>query len=386
VGLGQGALESMAVRGQAPFGGAFSGKTVLVTGHTGFKGSWLCLWLRELGAEVVGYALRPDTKPSLFEQLGLSRLIESHIGDVRDLSRLRKVLKESRPEIVFHLAAQPIVRLSYERPVETFSTNVLGTVHLLEAVRKTDSVRVCQIITSDKCYENREWDYAYRESDRLGGHDPYSASKACAEIVTASYRDSFFQPDREDHHRVCVSSVRAGNVIGGGDWAMDRILPDCVRALSQGKPILVRNPKAVRPWQHVLEPLSGYLRLCSLQLRHPARYAQAWNFGPMGWADASVGDVADMAVRCWGSGKWVSPKADKAAPHEAKTLKLDCSKARDILKWRPIYTLEESVVKAVEWYRDSFKDKRFNALDYTRAQIREYVRRSRDKRQPWAVS
>lgn len=348
------------------FQNVFSGRTVLVTGHTGFKGAWLSLWLHELGAKVVGFALPPNTKPNLYGQLGLERLIDSRIGDVRDSELVGKTLRETKPEIIFHLAAQPLVRISYDQPVETFSTNVQGTVNLLDAVRRTNSVRVCQIITTDKCYENRETDYAYKETDRLGGRDPYSASKACAEIVIASYRDSFFSKGPS------LSSARAGNVIGGGDWSQDRLFPDCMRALAAGRSILIRNPRAVRPWQFVLEPLSGYLLLASLQLKKPENFSEAWNFGPSESGSLTTAEIADLVVRSWGSGRWTSPKTDPSAPHEAGLLKLDSSKSRDQLKWQPAYNIEEAVSQTTAWYLAS-QTRNFDALSFSRGQITDYI-------------
>lgn len=349
---------------------SFSGKTVLVTGHTGFKGAWLSFWLHGLGAKVVGFALTPITKPSLFEQLDLRRLIDSRLGDVRDAALLEKTFRQTRPEIVFHLAAQPLVRLSYEQPAETFAVNVLGTVHLLDAARKVDSVRVCQIITTDKCYENREIDHAYREDDRLGGHDPYSASKACVELVVSSYRDSFFQAAG-----VSVSSVRAGNVIGGGDWAKDRLVPDCIRALAAGRPAEIRNPRSIRPWQHVLEPLSGYLLLASLQLTDGSLFSEAFNFGPFPDSACSVEQVARMIVDLWGSGRTVS-RIDPAAPHEAGLLKLDSSKARRMLGWRSVYSAERALECTVAWYRAA-RQPGFDAQTFSKRQIDEYMAAAR---------
>jgi CDP-glucose 4,6-dehydratase len=366
------------------FNGAFSGKRVLVTGHTGFKGSWLSLWLTELGAKVSGLALPPSTKPSLFEDLGLEGLVDSRLGDIRDPAFLAQTLRETRPEVVFHLAAQPLVRLSYEQPVETLAVNALGTANLLEAIRNTGGVSVCEVITTDKCYENDESGRPYRESDRLGGHDPYSASKACAELVVSSYRDSFFPPKDIRRHNVSLSSARAGNVIGGGDWAQDRLLPDCARALAAGRPIELRNPRSVRPWQFVLEPLSGYLRLASLQLAEPARYAQAWNFGPSEDSAFTTGELADLFIRSWGSGRWVSPEAKGSpAPHEAGTLQLDSGKARELLEWRPVYGVAEAVSRTADWYRAS-QDPRFNALGYTRAQIEDYAASALEAGLSWA--
>ncbi len=367
----------------ALFDGAFSGKTVLVTGHTGFKGSWLSLWLTELGAKVVGLALPPDTKPSLYEQLGLDRLMDSRIGDVRDEALVARVLGEARPAFVFHLAAQPLVRRSYDAPVETFAVNVLGLAHLLEAVRKTDSVRVCQIITTDKCYENREDERACSEEDRLGGRDPYSSSKACAELVVSSYRDSFFPPSKTGHG-VSLSSTRAGNVIGGGDWATDRLLPDSARALLRGQKIVIRNQRSVRPWQFVLDPLSGYLRLASLQAKAPASYAEPWNFGPNPGSARTVGQVAGLVVRAWGSGAWTSAPADPSAPHEAGFLQLDSAKAARRLQWRPVYDLEQAVEETVAWYRAS-GERGFNALASTRRQINSYAQAATQAGLSWAA-
>lgn len=364
MGVRQSPLEGLGVN--APFGGAFSGRTVLVTGHTGFKGAWLSLWLRELGAKVVGYSLAPDTATNLHDQLGLARLMDSRRGDVRDAARLDDCLRETRPEVVFHLAAQPLVRLSYELPAETFATNVLGTANLLDAVRRTDSVRVVLVVTTDKCYENREADHAYREEDRLGGRDPYSASKACAEMVVSSYRDSFFRKEG----RVSLSSARAGNVIGGGDWAADRLIPDCIRALTADRPIPVRNPDSVRPWQHVLDPLSGYLALAARQFAEPAAFAEAWNFGPDHGRALTTAEVVGLVVNAWGSGRWTSA-ADQSAPHEAGLLRIDSAKARSRLGWRPGCTPQEAVARTVAWYRAA-RAKGFDAPAFTRRQIADY--------------
>ena len=329
------------------FDGAYSGRRVLVTGHTGFKGSWLIYWLLALGAQVTGYALDPPTDPSLFVALGLGTRIDHHIGDVRDASLLRQIVSASRPEIVLHLAAQPLVRLSYEQPVETFATNIMGTVNLLEAVRTTASVRAVVIVTSDKCYENREWEFAYRENDPLGGHDPYSASKGCAELVTAAYRRSFFGAGSA----AAIATARAGNVIGGGDWALDRIVPDCVRALSAGEPISVRNPDAVRPWQHVLDPTAGYLLLAARLCTEGNKLEGAWNFGPASGGNLRVRDVVDKLIDEWGEGSWVSPAPDAGNRHEANFLKLDCSKAADLLGWRSRWNAEHALGVTARWYR-----------------------------------
>ena len=365
------------------FDGAFSGRTVLVTGHTGFKGAWLSLWLKELGANVAGFALAPDTEPNLFDQLGLKGLVDSRLGDVRDAAALARVVREVRPEIVFHLAAQPLVRLSYDQPADTFATNVIGTANLIDAVRKTDSVRVCQVITTDKCYQNLETGRAYKEDDRLAGRDPYSASKACAELVVSSYRDSFFSAGSNTRHPASVSSARAGNVIGGGDWSRDRLVPDCVRALGAGLPITIRNPLSVRPWQHVLEPLSGYLRLASRQLAEPARHAEAWNFGPAIGEERTSGEVAERVVRAWGSGSWVSPAADPSAPHEAGLLHLDSGKALDRLQWRPAYGVDAAIDQTVAWYRAA-RERGFDAAAFTRRQIADYTAAARKAHIAWA--
>ena len=329
------------------FGGAFRGRRVFLTGHTGFKGAWLALWLTEMGAQVTGFALVPPTTPSLFELAGVeSRLARHVIGDVRDRDALAGTIADARPDIAIHLAAQPLVRLSYEQPVETFETNVMGVVHFFEAVRATDSVRVAINVTSDKCYENRESEHAYREGDAMGGFDPYSASKGCSELVTAAYRRSFLGADSA----VRVASVRAGNVIGGGDWAADRIVPDCIRALTAGEPIVVRNPEAVRPWQHVLEPLSGYLLLAQKLWQHegPA-FAEGWNFGPLAAGGVPVRELVDGLVRAWGSGSWETPELAPQS-HEASLLRLDCAKAQERLGWLPQWDVATTLDRTAKWY------------------------------------
>ncbi len=328
------------------FGNAYAGRRVLVTGHTGFKGSWLVEWLLGLGADVTGYALEPPTDPSLFVELGLAGRVGHTIGDVRDLVHLRDVISAAQPEIVFHLAAQPLVRLSYEQPVETYDTNVMGTANLLEAVRSCPSVRVVVVITSDKCYENRETGQAYREDDAMGGYDPYSSSKGCAELVTTAYRCSFFG----EGSGVRVVTVRAGNVIGGGDWARDRIVPDCVRALQAGEPIVVRNPDAVRPWQHVLEPLSGYLHVAARLWEGARELDGAWNFGPEEQGTVPVRRVVEEIIAAWGSGTWDRPVPVTSQPHEAHLLALDIEKARTLLGWHPQYTVEHTLQVTAAWY------------------------------------
>lgn len=321
-------------------------KTVFLTGHTGFKGSWLTLWLRRLGAEVAGYALAPPTNPNLFELAGVADDIISHIADIRDGAALTAAMQAARPDVVFHLAAQPLVLESYRNPVETFETNVTGTVNVLEAIRRTDCVRGAVIVTTDKCYANQEWDWGYREIDALGGKDPYSASKAAAELVSASYRASYFGEGSSTR----VATARAGNVIGGGDFARDRLLTDIVAAIRKGEPVQIRNPGAVRPWQHVLEPLSGYLLLAEALCADGDGFAEAWNFGPEESDARSVGWICDRLVELWGNGaSWVSDHAQY--PKEATLLKLDCSRARSRLGWRPRLSLGDALDWIVDWYR-----------------------------------
>lgn len=327
------------------------GRSVLVTGHTGFKGGWLSLWLRALGAQVHGYALNPPTQPNLFDAARVLATLASDMrADLADLGRLRAAFAAARPEVVFHLAAQPLVREGYRDPLGTFATNVIGTAHVLEAARGTDSVRAIVVITTDKVYENLETGHAYRETDSLGGHDPYSASKAAAEIVTASYRRSFFEGD--DGGGTRVATARAGNVIGGGDWAAARLVPDCLRAFEKGEPVQLRRPDAVRPWQHVLEPLSGYLQLArKLVSPQGGKYAGAWNFGPDARDDRTVGDVAETVARLWGGGVRVVRSAAPEGPHEAGLLHLDSSRARSALGWMPRWRLDEALARTVAWHR-----------------------------------
>jgi len=326
------------------------GKRVLLTGHTGFKGSWLSLWLQSLDAQVVGYALAPPTKPSLFEVAGVEKGMTSIIGDIRDLEHIRTVFTEHQPEIVIHMAAQPLVRYSYIEPVETYSTNVMGTVNLLEAVRSTKSVKAVVNVTTDKCYENREWAWGYRENEPMGGYDPYSSSKGCAELVTAAYRNSYFHPNKYQEHGVAIASARAGNVIGGGDWAEDRLIPDIMRAISEDRPVNIRNPHAIRPWQHVLEPLSGYLLLAQKLCEESADFAEGWNFGPNDEDAKPVQWIAEKLTHSWGEGaSWVLDGGDH--PHEAHYLKLDCSKAKSRLGWHPRWHLDDALEKIVGWQK-----------------------------------
>ena len=329
----------------------WKGKRVFLTGHTGFKGSWLSLWLQSLGADVTGYALKPPTNPSLFEVANIVSGMHSIIEDVRDFDSLHKAIKEAKPEIVIHMAAQPLVRYSYKNPVETFATNVMGSVHLLESIRDVGGVKAILNVTSDKCYENREWIYSYREDEAMGGYDPYSNSKGCAELVTAAYRSSFFNPEEHASHGVAVASVRAGNVIGGGDWAGDRLIPDFIRAIVAGETIVIRSPNAVRPWQHVLEPLCGYLELAEALCTNGPEYAQAWNFGPNESDTKTVEWITNELVTGWGSGASYQIDTNPASLHEAYILKLDCSKARMILGWRPQWDVTEAIKRICAWHK-----------------------------------
>ncbi len=350
MGLGTAAMEVLELNPAAGFGGAYRGKRVLVTGHTGFKGSWLCIWLRMLGAEVTGFALPPATPEDNFVLSGLRDKLEHIEGDIRDAAALQAAFDRCRPDVVFHLAAQPIVRLSYAQPLETLQTNVIGTANLLECLRKAPGPVAAVLIASDKCYENREQLWGYRETDPLGGHDPYSASKGCAELVAACWQRSFFDPQHYPQHRKAVATVRAGNVIGGGDWSPDRILPDCIRALRAGQVIQLRNPQAVRPWQHVLEPLYGYLLLGRRLLEQGPAFGGAWNFGPDLEATCTVGRLVEQLVALWGSGSWATPPQQNA-PHESTLLALDCTKAKSLLGWRPCLPLHKALAYTIEWYR-----------------------------------
>ena len=352
---------------------SYQGKRVFITGHTGFKGSWLTQWLLMLGAEVTGYSLPPPTDPALFLQLELAGEIRHIEADIRDLERLSGFIVEARPDFVFHLAAQPLVRYSYKEPRETYEVNVLGTVNVLEALRRLDHPCAAVMITTDKCYENREWFYGYREEDPLGGYDPYSSSKAAAELVIAAYRRSFF-----GQSKIALASARAGNVIGGGDWAVDRIVPDCVRYLSRGESIPVRNPHATRPWQHVLEPLSGYLllgaRLSNVtNAREPGLFASAFNFGPTLDSNRSVGELVEHVLSYWPGRSHV--ESDTSAPHEAGRLNLATDKAFHLLGWSPVWNFEQTVKNTVDWYRETAEasgnePEMFRRL--TKAQITEY--------------
>jgi CDP-glucose 4,6-dehydratase len=347
----------------------FRGRRVFITGHTGFKGSWLAFLLHEAGAEVMGFALPPATTINHFDLLGLDKKIAHIVGDVRDASLIAKTLYKFQPEFVFHLAAQALVRPSYDDPCTTFSTNVIGSVNLLDAVRQCDSVRSLVYITSDKCYENVEWIWGYRENDQLGGRDPYSASKAAAEIVFSSYARSFF----EQRPMLGTASARAGNVIGGGDWAVDRIIPDCIRAIDAGEPVRLRNPNATRPWQHVLEPLAGYLLLAARLHQEPKRFGGAWNFGPSTQEVRTVKSVADVIVAHIGKGR-VEVEESTIQVHEARLLQLNCDKAQQLLGWHPHWHVEKTLEATALWYK-TFMDGG-DAEAITRAQIKEFFQES----------
>lgn len=340
-------------------------KTVFITGHTGFKGSWLSLWLQQLGAHVVGFSLEPPSNPNLFSIVNIAHYIRHIHGDVRNLTHLQQALKQHQPDIIFHMAAQSLVQHSYDYPVDTYAVNIMGTVNLLEAARQCDSIKSIINITSDKCYENKEWVWGYRENEPLGGYDPYSSSKACAEIVTHAYRQSFFKS-------LSIASARAGNVIGGGDWAKNRLIPDMIQAFIENKSVLIRNPNAIRPWQHVLEPLSGYLLLAEKLYEHPEDFSQAWNFGPESQDIQSVRFIADSITQRWGSNvHWIfDDNAKNNFSHEAHTLKLDISKAKAYLNWTPRLSLETGLDYTIQWYK-AWQNQE-DMQKFTLAQIEQY--------------
>jgi len=347
----------------------WQGRRVFLTGHTGFKGGWLALWLAARGAKVRGYALDPSTEPNLFTLASVGNVVDDDRGDIQDYPKLEASLTDFEPEVVFHLAAQPLLRRSYADPLVTYATNVMGTANLLEAVRKSPSVRAVVCVTTDKCYQNREWAWPYRETDPLGGHDPYSSSKACAEIVAAAYRDSYFSLGRLSDHHVAIATARAGNVIGGGDWSEDRLIPDLIRGFHAGQPVLIRRPHAIRPWQHVLEPLQGYITLAEHLLAGKAEAASPFNFGPAEDDAWPVERIATRLVKMWGPGAaWV--RDDTSSVHEAHYLKLDSSKARAELGWRPRLNLEAALEWTMQWYRQWQADADMAAE--THAQIVRY--------------
>lgn len=345
----------------------YKNKKVLLTGASGFKGSWLSLWLKSLGAEVLGYSLEPNTNPSMFEELKIAEEIQNVFGDIRDRKTLEKTFNEFQPEIVFHLAAQPLVRLSYSEPVNTYETNVIGTLNVLEAARKCGSVKAFVNVTTDKCYENKEVERGYTEDEPMGGYDMYSSSKGCVEIMSSSYRRSFLQ------NGYLMATARAGNVIGGGDWAEDRLIPDCVRAINENKKIEIRNPIAVRPWQHVLEPLSGYLLLGQKLLEECSELADGFNLGPNEESVLTVADVANRVVKFYGKGEVVV--GEKSDLHEAGLLMLNVEKAKKVLGWTPSYTADEAIQKTVEWYKKFYNGE--DMLDFTLKQIKEYEGKKR---------
>jgi CDP-glucose 4,6-dehydratase len=362
----------------------YHNKKVLVTGHTGFKGSWISLWLTELGAKVVGYSLEPPTNPNLFQSLRLDEKIKHYIGDIRDETNLKSVFQHEKPDIVFHLAAQPIVRLSYKEPKLTYETNIIGTINVLEAIKVVNTTRVAINITSDKCYENHEWVYGYRENDPMGGFDPYSSSKGCSELVTAAYRKSFFNPDQYNKtHCVSLATVRAGNVIGGGDWAVDRLIPDCIRSLINNETIIIRNPNATRPWQHVLEPLSGYLWLGALMWENPVAYSEGWNFGPDNEDVVSVEDIVKHLLQIWSDGSYQVNL--ETSLYEAKLLKLDISKARFNLKWKPVYTAYRALEETINWYKNYYARNKNEIYRYTINQIQEYIHSAQKLNIEWSL-
>jgi len=371
-------MEDMGIDKNRFFSGVYKDKRVLITGDTGFKGSWLALWLKELGAEVYGYALPPKSESENFSRCVLMKCIQHHDGDIRDTDSLLSYFHKVQPDITFHLAAQAIVLDSYDQPHYTFETNLMGVVNFFEAVRKTPSVKTAVNITSDKCYQNNEWLWGYREDDPMGGNDPYSASKGCSELITQSYHHSFFPEDSQCH----IASARAGNVLGGGDWAPYRIVPDLFRAIKDGKDVIVRNPDAVRPWQHVLEPLSGYLLLGSMLWNHGERFSGGWNFGPVETNTCSVRELIENIIQVTGKGGYVVPPSEKA-PSEARLLKLDISKANTLLKWRPTLNFRETVEFTANGYMDDLTENT-NLYPFRLTQLEQFLNIACERKIPWA--
>ena len=368
------------------FNGIFKNKTILVTGHTGFIGSWLVLWLQSLGAKVIGYSLEPPTKPSLFETLGLENEITHIIGDIQDKQNLSNNIEKHKPEIVIHLAAQPLVRVSYEDPSETFQTNILGAVNILDSIRKLDYVKACVIMTSDKCYQNLNSNHFHKETDPLGGNDPYSASKGAAEIITNSFRNSFFNTEKNHDKNTGIASVRAGNVIGGGDWARDRIIPDCITALTTEKKIRVRNSSSIRPWQFVLEPISGILWLSSKLYTNPKTYSTAWNFGPNQTNKITVEKIVQNIIKIWNRGDWVDvSKESKDQSIESVSLLLDSTKALNSLEWKTIYSLETAINETISWYK-SYYNNHVSMRELSINQIEQYSKKANQMNIAWAIN
>ena len=351
------------------FDGVYNNRKVLITGHTGFKGSWLSMILHNLGADVYGYALQPPTIPSLYKEAQVDKIITSYIGDIRDYEKLKGVLQKVQPEIIIHMAAQALVIESYKNPRETYEVNVMGTVNLLDVARETQSVKAIVNVTTDKCYENKEWQWGYRENEPMGGYDPYSNSKGCSELVTSAYRNSYFNPAKYKEHRVAVASARAGNVIGGGDWASNRLIPDFIRAISKGEKLKIRSPFAIRPWQHVLEPLTGYLKLAAKLYTDGAKYAEAWNFGPDDRDAKNVEWVTSTICKLWGEGASFSIDTNHQ-PHEANYLKLDCSKAKAELDWTPKWDIQTTLESIVNWNKAYLSGQNIRA--FTEQQIKDY--------------
>ena len=351
------------------FNGIFNNKKVLITGHTGFKGSWLSLILHKLGADVYGYALEPPTNPSLFKEARIYELVTSHIGDIRNFDELLTFLDNIEPEVIFHMAAQSLVRESYSNPVETYEINVIGTVNLFEAIRQASGIKAVINVTTDKCYENQEWLWGYRENDQLGGFDPYSNSKACSELVTSSFRDSFFNPKDYDKHGVAVATARAGNVIGGGDWAPDRLIPDFIKAISENVRLKIRSPFAIRPWQHVMDPLTGYLLLGEKLITEGLKFAEAWNFGPNDTDSKNVEWIIKQICQIWGKNAFYDID-NNPQPYEANYLKLDCSKAKTELDWFPKWDIKKALDTTVRWNKERIAGK--DTRKITEAQIAEY--------------
>jgi CDP-glucose 4,6-dehydratase len=359
----------------------YKDKTVLVTGSTGFKGSWLCLWLHSLGAHVIGFALAPPTEPNLFSILDLGNFITNIEGDIRDENSIEKLVRKYKPEIIFHLAAQSLLGVSYSKPKLTYETNIMGTVNLIETIRKSKSVSILVNITSDKCYENKGWYYGYREEDQLGGYDPYSSSKGCVELITAAYRKSFFETGNTyQQNNVAIASARAGNVIGGGDWAENRLVPDCIRYLINDDTIPLRDPLAIRPWQYVLEPLSGYLWLGLLLSEDKEKYSSGWNFGPGETNILTVEELTKYVIELWGNGNYKTSSKDTW--HESKLLRLDISKSIFLLKWKPVFDVHEAITETINWYKKYYNDG--DMFNYSLEQIKKYIKKARELRVAWS--